>query len=75
VQIRAYFRFLSGWLTALLERGVAQGDIKLNETPRIEAEAFIATVHGAMLSARAHGDTSVFGAIMDPQLARLSAKS
>jgi TetR/AcrR family transcriptional repressor of nem operon len=26
-----------------------------------------------MLSARAYGDTAIFGTIMDPQLARLSA--
>ena len=73
VQIRAYFRFLSGWLAKVLERGVEQGVIKLGNTPRVEAEAFMATVHGAMLSARAYGDTGIFGVIMDPQLARLSA--
>jgi TetR/AcrR family transcriptional repressor of nem operon len=74
LQIRAYFRFLSGWLTRVLERGVEQGVISLTDTPRIEAEAFMATVHGAMLSARAYGDTGIFGSIMDPQLARLAAK-
>jgi TetR/AcrR family transcriptional repressor of nem operon len=74
LQVRAYFRFLSGWLTRVLERGVHEGAITLTDTPRIEAEAFMATVHGAMLSARAYGDTAIFGSIMDPQLARLSAK-
>lgn len=74
LQIRAYFRILSGWLTGVLERGVEQGVIALTDTPRIEAEALMATVHGAMLSARAYGDTDIFSSIMDPQLARLSAK-
>jgi len=74
LEVRAYFRFLSGWLTSVFERGVAQGLIKLTDTPRIEAEAFMATVHGAMLSARAYGDTAIFGVIMDPQLTRLAAK-
>jgi TetR/AcrR family transcriptional repressor of nem operon len=74
LQIRAYFRFLSGWLTRVLERGVEQGAVSLTDTPRIEAEAFMATVHGAMLSARAYGETGIFGSIMDPQLARLAAK-
>lgn len=74
LEVRAYFRFLSGWLTSVLERGAAQGVVKLTDTPRIEAEAFMATVHGAMLSARAYGDTAIFGTIMDPQLTRLSAK-
>ncbi|KQX95689.1 MULTISPECIES: TetR/AcrR family transcriptional regulator [Massilia] len=73
LEIRAYFRFLSGWLTAVLERGAALGVVALTDTPRVEAEAFMATVHGAMLSARAYGDTTIFGTIMDPQLARLSA--
>lgn len=74
LEIRAYFRFLSGWLTSVLERGAAQGVIVLTDTPHIEAEAFMATVHGAMLSARAYGNTEIFGLILDPQLARLSAK-
>ena len=73
LEIRAYFRFLSGWLTSVLERGAALGVVALADTPRVAAEAFMATVHGAMLSARAYGDTAIFGTIMDPQLARLSA--
>jgi TetR/AcrR family transcriptional repressor of nem operon len=75
VEIRTYFRFLSGWLTSVLEHGVQQGTVALTHPPRVEAEAFMATVHGAMLSARAYGDTAMFGVIMDPQLERLSAKS
>lgn len=73
LEVRAYFRFLSGWLTRVLERAAQQGLVTLNDSARIEAEAFMATVHGAMLSARAYGDTGIFGSIMDPQLARLAA--
>jgi TetR/AcrR family transcriptional repressor of nem operon len=73
LEIRAYFRFLSGWLTSVLASGVEGGTIVLATTPRVEAEAFMALVHGAMLSARAYGDTAAFGAIMDPQLSRLAA--
>lgn len=73
-QVRSYFRFLSGWLTAVLERGLVNRSLKLAHPPRVEAEVLMATVHGAMLSARAYGDAEIFGAIMDPQLARLSAK-
>lgn len=75
LEVRAYFRFLSGWLTSVLERGVQQGTVALSVAPRVEAEAFMATVHGAMLSARAYGDARIFGAIMDTQLERISAKS
>jgi TetR/AcrR family transcriptional repressor of nem operon len=74
LEIRAYFRFLSGWLTSVLERGVQQKTIALVQPAHVEAEIFMATVHGAMLSARAYGDTQVFGSIMDPQLERMAAK-
>ncbi|RZL89198.1 MAG: TetR/AcrR family transcriptional regulator, partial [Variovorax sp.] len=47
--------------------------IALRDTPRVEAEIFMAAVHGAMLSARAYGDTAIFATVMDAQLARLSA--
>jgi TetR/AcrR family transcriptional repressor of nem operon len=74
VQIDGYFRFLSGWLTSVLERGAAQGVIALTGAARVEAEVFMATVHGAMLSARAYGDTSMFNTIVDAQLARLTVR-
>jgi TetR/AcrR family transcriptional repressor of nem operon len=74
LEIRAYFRFLSGWLASALERGVQQKSIVLANPPQVEAEIFMAAVHGAMLSARAYGDTSIFGSIMDPQLERMAVK-
>lgn len=73
LEVRAYFRFLSGWLTAVLERGAASGAIVLRQDARLEAEVLMATVHGAMLSARAYGDSGIFGSITDAQLARLTA--
>lgn len=75
LEVRAYFRFLSEWLTTVFERGVQQGSMSLRHAPRVEAEAFMATVHGAMLSARVYGDAGIFGLIIDPQLERLAAKS
>jgi TetR/AcrR family transcriptional repressor of nem operon len=74
VEVRAHFRLLSAWLTAVLERGMQQGRLHLMSTPRFEAEAFMATVHGAMLSARAYGDPTVFGLITAPLLDRLSTQ-
>lgn len=71
VEVRAYFRFLSGWLTDVIERGAAQKTLTISATPRAEAEAFMATVHGAMLSARAYGDVLTFGVIMAPTLRKL----
>ncbi|MEJ5021193.1 TetR/AcrR family transcriptional regulator [Ochrobactrum vermis] len=72
-EIQAYFRALSRWLTSVLTRGAQLGRIRLIEGPEIEAEAFMATVHGAMLSARAYGDPKTFSLIVEPLLGRLSA--
>jgi TetR/AcrR family transcriptional repressor of nem operon len=74
LEIRAYFRYLAGWLSSVLERGVQQKTMALTHAPAVEAEIFMATVHGAMLSARAYGDTDMFGSIMDPLLERMAAK-
>ncbi|GGF89123.1 TetR family transcriptional regulator [Azorhizobium oxalatiphilum] len=70
-EVRAHFRTFSGWLTKVLARGVAEGRLRLTGTPEAEAEAFLATVHGAMLSARAYGDPSMFATITHPLLERL----
>lgn len=72
VEVRSYFRFLSSWMASLLEQGVQQGTIRLTQSPEVEAEVFMATVHGAMLSARAYGDAKVFGAVTTTQLDRLA---
>ncbi|MGI4745571.1 MAG: TetR/AcrR family transcriptional regulator [Janthinobacterium lividum] len=72
LEVKAHFRYLSAWLTSVLERGARQGQVRLTGPARVEAEAFMATVHGAMLSARAYGDPEMFGMIIAPLLARLS---
>lgn len=71
LEVKAHFRALSAWLTSVFERGSKQGDFNLYGDARAEAEAFLATVHGAMLSARAYGDPEVFGAITSPLIDRL----
>ncbi len=74
-EVRAYFRFLSAWMASILERGAQLGTMRLAQPPAVEAEVFMATVHGAMLSARAYGDPSVFGAITTAQLQRFAAQA
>ncbi|MES0066546.1 TetR/AcrR family transcriptional regulator [Mesorhizobium sp. M0074] len=73
LEVRAHFRSLSAWLTSVMERGARHGQFRLMSTPRAEAEAFMATVHGAMLSARAYGDPKIFGVVTGPLLERLRA--
>ncbi|WP_163880728.1 TetR/AcrR family transcriptional regulator [Paenibacillus favisporus] len=74
LEVRAHFRSLSAWLTAVLERGARQGELQLMGTPHDEAEAFMATVHGAMLSARAYGDPKIFGVVISSLLERFSSR-
>ncbi|WP_223537033.1 TetR/AcrR family transcriptional regulator [Pseudomonas sp. GL-B-16] len=71
VEVRAHFRALSAWLTSVFERGSTQGCLVLSSDARIEAETFMATVHGAMLSARAYDDPEMFSAITQPLIERL----
>lgn len=71
-EVKAFFRFLSKWLTAVMKRGAKEGALTLSSEAPIEAEAFMASIHGAMLSARANGKPEIFAAIMAPTLARLT---
>lgn len=72
-QVKGHFQALSAWLAAVLEQGANQGNIILNGTSHSEAEMFMATVHGAMLSARAYGDTTIFTTITQTLMERLAA--
>jgi TetR/AcrR family transcriptional regulator, transcriptional repressor for nem operon len=72
LEVRAHFRALSAWLASVLEQGIEEGAIgRLSGTAQSEAEAFMATVHGAMLSARAYNDASLFDRITQPLVERL----
>ncbi len=73
VEVKAHFQTLSAWLTSVLERGAADGSLTFSATAREEAEGFMATVHGAMLSARAYGDEKAFSVVTDALMERLIA--
>jgi TetR/AcrR family transcriptional regulator, transcriptional repressor for nem operon len=72
-EVKGHFQDLSHWLETVLSRGASNGQIKLRASARIEAEGFISMVYGAMLTARAYGDTKVFAASIEPALSRLLA--
>ena len=71
-EVTKFFRFISSWLTTVMERGSKNGALNLTSEPHVEAEAFLATVYGAMLSARAYGKPEVFSTILAPALNRLT---
>ncbi|MCR6634804.1 TetR/AcrR family transcriptional regulator [Devosia sp.] len=70
-EVRVHFRALATWLTSVFRDGLEQGSLHMAHDPEIEAEVFVATVHGAMLSSRAHGDPAVFEMIVRPLVERL----
>jgi len=73
-EVRTYFEVLSTWVRAVLDDGRARGDFILADSVDVEAERFMAAVHGAMLSARASGNPKVFALVTEPLLAGLTAR-
>lgn len=74
-EVRGHFLDLAAWLTSVFARGASLGVFSLQTNPGAEAMAFMATVHGAMLSARAYGAPEVFAAIVQPLMRRLASQS
>jgi TetR/AcrR family transcriptional repressor of nem operon len=70
-RVRAHFQSLAGWLTSVLRAGVEQHLFRLNNRPEEEAQMLMASVHGAMLSARAFSDPGLFTTIVTPQIIKL----
>ncbi len=69
--VRAHFHSLARWLTSVLRAGEEQGLFLLSKRPEEEAQMLMASVHGAMLSARAFGDPGLFTTIVTPQITKL----
>jgi TetR/AcrR family transcriptional repressor of nem operon len=74
VEVRGHFRDLSAWLASVMEDGVRQGRFSLSRTAADEAATFMATVHGAMLSARVEGREATFALIVEPLFDRLAVR-
>lgn len=62
-EVANHFTFLAMWLTDVLARGKSSGQFVLQNDAALEAQCFMAAIHGAMLTARALGDGAIFGAI------------
>lgn len=74
-EVSGHFNDLSAWLASLLQKGQQEGVFKLQESPAVEAQSLMATVHGAMLSARAFNSASLFQQIVQPVLNRIMAEN
>jgi TetR/AcrR family transcriptional regulator, transcriptional repressor for nem operon len=73
-EVQKHFLALSEWIFQTLEEGVTKRTLRLQVTPREEAQNFMATIHGAMLSARALGSCDVFQAVTTSALQRISPR-
>lgn len=71
-RVRAHFQSLAAWLASVLSAGAEQELFRLNGRPEEEAQMLMASVHGAMLSARAFGDPGLFIAIISTQVEKLT---
>ncbi len=73
-RVRSHFQGLAAWLTSVLRAGDDQEVFRLDRPAEEEAHMLMASVHGAMLSARALADPRLFSMIMAPHLSRLRSQ-
>lgn len=71
--VRAHFADLARWLEDVLALGVSQGSMRLEGSPAVEAQRFMASVYGAMLIARAFDDPERFRVIVEAFIDRVRA--
>ncbi|QRN53345.1 TetR/AcrR family transcriptional regulator [Dyella caseinilytica] len=71
-EVRAYFVNFDQWLEDVLESGVKSKQLKLRSTVKSEAKTLVSLIYGAMLAARAFGDTAFFKDVADNAIAQLS---
>lgn len=71
-EVRLHFIALGEWLERTLKAGVKKRVIKLQRSSTIEAELLMATIHGAMLSARATGNGDVFQTVSAAAISRIT---
>lgn len=71
-EVQGHFRDLEAWIARVFIRGVSQGKLILQDNAEKEAMSFVATIHGAMLSARAYQNPEIFDVISKAHLDRLT---
>ncbi|MEZ2347249.1 TetR/AcrR family transcriptional regulator [Terriglobus sp. RCC_193] len=71
-EVRLHFQDLAAWIQRTMVAGAQHGSIRLESSIESEAQLFMATVHGAMLSARVSGNCEVFQLATDAALKRIT---
>lgn len=54
-EVRGFFEDGEGWLVKMIREGIEAGELRLEGSVEVVAEAFLAILEGAMLGARAFG--------------------
>jgi TetR/AcrR family transcriptional regulator, transcriptional repressor for nem operon len=70
-EVRLHFTYLVSWVKATMKEGSRHGNLRLQHSAEVEAQSFVALVHGAMISARALGSADIFTTITKGALERL----
>ncbi|MFZ4894217.1 TetR/AcrR family transcriptional regulator [Plantibacter sp. Mn2098] len=70
-RVAEFFAANVDWLAARFTEGVSLGEIASDVDPRRSAQAFLATVQGAALTARSLGDVEVFNAAIGATIRQL----
>lgn len=74
-EVTGHFSDLTDWLASLLRRGESEKRLRISGTPADEASLLMATVHGAMLSARAFNDADIFRRIVQPLIDNITLRA
>ena len=72
LEVRHHFSLLTEWFERTLKAGSKARTIHLHGTVATEAQMLIAVLHGAMLSARATGNSHVFRSLTQVALNRIA---
>jgi len=71
VEVGVFFAENEAWLSGVMERGCAAGLLRFSATAPVQAAAFLAGLEGALLSARAHQDVTLYCAIAHQLLGQM----
>ncbi|MEF3091753.1 TetR/AcrR family transcriptional regulator [Raoultella sp. WB_B2P2-3] len=74
-EVTGHFSDLTDWLASLLRRGESEKRLRISGAPADEASLLMATVHGAMLSARAFNDADIFRRIVQPLIDNITLRA
>jgi TetR/AcrR family transcriptional repressor of nem operon len=69
-EVQLHFKYLVAWIRTTLRDGSRSGAIHLEQTAEVEAQSFVALVHGAMISARGLSSPEIFTSVTKGALDR-----